>query len=144
MKLSTRTRYAIRAMIELAQNQGDKPMQLKIIAQRQEISVKYLEQLIAVLRSSGFVRSIRGAKGGYVLAKEPDQIRLNDVFHCLEGTVTTTECVDNEDYCERSADCAARQVWIKVQQAIENVLQSITLRDLVDRTKGERDPDYQI
>lgn len=144
MKLSTRTRYAIRAMIELAQNHGNKPMQLKIVAQRQGISVKYLEQLIAVLRSSGFVRSVRGAKGGYMLAKEPDQIRLNDIFHCLEGTVTTTECVDNEDYCERSADCAARQVWIQVQQAIENVLKAITLRDLLDRTKGENKPNYQI
>ena len=144
MKLSTRTRYAVRAIIELAQNEQNKPMQLKVIAERQNISVKYLEQLIAVLRSAGFVRSIRGSKGGYVLAKEPNQIRLSDVFHCLEGNVTTTECVDNEYYCERSADCAARQVWTQVQQAIENVLQSITLRDLVDRTKGQKNPDYQI
>lgn len=144
MKLSTRTRYAVRAIIELAQNDGNKPLQLKIIAQRQDISVKYLEQLIAVLRSAGLVRSIRGSKGGYVLAKDPDQIRLIDVFHCLEGTVSTTECVENEDYCERSADCAARQVWAQVQQAIENVLQSITLQDLVDRAKSKKDSDYQI
>ena len=144
MKLSTRTRYAVRAIIELAQNKPNKPLQLKVIAQRQDISVKYLEQLMAVLRSSGFVRSVRGSKGGYVLAKEPDQIKLSDVFHCLEGTVTTTECVENEDCCERSADCAARQVWTQVQQAIDNVLQSITLRDLVDWTKGEKNPDYQI
>ena len=144
MKLSTRTRYAVRAIIELAQNDPTKPLQLKVIARRQDISVKYLEQLIAVLRSAGFVRSLRGSKGGYVLAKAPDKIKLSEVFHCLEGTVTTAECVENEDCCERSADCAARQVWIKVQQAIENVLESITLQDLVDRTKGEKNPDYQI
>jgi len=144
MKLSTRTRYAVRAIIELAQNDGNKPLQLKIIAQRQDISVKYLEQLIAVLRSAGLVRSIRGSKGGYVLAKDPDQIRLIDVFHCLEGTVSTTECVENADYCDRAADCAARQVWAQVQQAIENVLQSITLQDLVDRAKSKKNSDYQI
>src|SRR4030043_2377349 len=102
MKLSTRTRYAVRAIIELAQNGNNKPLQLKIIAQRQDISVKYLEQLMAVLRSGGFVRSVRGSKGGYVLAKAPDQIKLNDVLHRLEGPVATVECVKNEDCWPRS------------------------------------------
>jgi len=144
MKLSTRTRYAVRALIELALNEGNKPLQLKIIAERQGISIKYLEQLIAVLRSAGFVRSIRGSKGGYLLAKEPDQIVLNGVFHCLEGNVNTAECVEDENYCGRAADCAARQVWTKVQQAIEEVLQSITLQDLVDSAKNKEDLNYQI
>jgi len=88
MKLSTRTRYAVRAIIELAQNDSNRPLQLKIIAQRQDISVKYLEQLMAILRSAGFVRSIRGSKGGYVLARAPNQIKLNEVLHRLEGTVS--------------------------------------------------------
>jgi len=144
MKLSTRTRYAVRAIIELAQNGNNKPLQLKIIANRQDISIKYLEQLMAVLRSGGFVRSVRGSKGGYVLAKAPGQIKLNDVLHRLEGPVATVECVDDEDCCTRSADCAARSLWLQVEQAIEKVLQSVTLQDLVDRANNGNKLDYQI
>ncbi len=144
MKLSTRTRYGMRAIIELAENDRKRPLQLKVIAQRQDISAKYLEQLMVVLKSAGFVRSIRGAKGGYLLAKAPNQIKLSDIFHCLEGTVSTVECIENEDYCKRAADCVARQVWTQVQEAIENVLQSITLQDVVDRAKGDKALDYQI
>jgi len=144
MKLSTRTRYAVRAIIELAQNDNDRPLQLKVIAQRQDISIKYLEQLMAVLRSAGFVRSVRGSKGGYVLAKVPNEIKLNEVMDRLEGTVTTVECVENKDYCSRSADCAARYLWTQVEQAIEHVLQSITLQDLVNKANEEKKMDYQI
>lgn len=144
MKISTRTRYAVRAIIELAQNSGQRPLQLKVIARRQDISVKYLEQLMAVLRSGGFVRSIRGSKGGYVLAKPPEQIRLNEVLYCLEGPISTVECVDNKDYCGRAADCAARQVWAKVELAIDDVLKSITLKDLVDQAQNNQNMFYQI
>jgi len=144
MKLSTRTRYGMRAAIELAATDSKKPVQLKTIAQREDISIKYLEQLMTILRSGGIIRSIRGAKGGYILAKPPNQIKLIEVFNCLEGSVTTAECVDDEDYCRRAADCAARMLWIQVQEAIKNVLQSITLQDLVDRAKGKRTLDYQI
>ena len=144
MKLSTRTRYGIRAILELAENHGQGPVQVKIIAQRQGISVKYLEQLMAILKSAGFVRSIRGSKGGYVLAKAPDQIELIEVLHCLEGTVTTVECVENKECCERAADCAARDLWVQVQRAIEDVLKSMTLQDLVNRGKGKRALNFQI
>lgn len=144
MKLSTRTRYGIRAILELAENYGKGPLQLKIIARQQEISVKYLEQLMAILKSSGIVRSIRGSKGGYILAKPPGQIKVSDCFNCLEGPVVTVECVDNTDCCVRAADCAARQVWAQVQHAVENVLQSITLQDLVNRAKSEKNLNYQI
>ncbi len=144
MKLSTRTRYAVRAIIELAQNNSNKPLQLKIIAQRQDISVKYLEQLMAILRSAGFVRSIRGSKGGYVLARAANQIKLNEVLHRLEGTVSTVECVENEDYCSRSANCASRYLWVQVEQAIEKVLEAITLQDLVDKANDEKKLNYQI
>ena len=143
MKLSTRTRYGMRATIELAQHNAPRPLQLKLIAERQDISVKYLEQLMSMLRSAGFVRSVRGSKGGYVLAKPPEQIKLSDLFHSLEGTVTTAECTDNEDYCGRSADCAAREVWVKVETAINEVLSKITLADLVKSAK-KRASDYQI
>ncbi|HSV99705.1 MAG TPA: Rrf2 family transcriptional regulator [Sedimentisphaerales bacterium] len=135
MKLSTRTRYGMRAIIELAQHEGKRPLQLKVIAERQDISVKYLEQLMSLLRSAGFVRSVRGSKGGYVLAHPPDQVRLSEVFRCLEGPVTTAECTEDDSYCGRSADCAARQVWIRVEAAIQGVLGSITLSDLVRESK---------
>jgi len=144
MKLSTRTRYAVRAMIELAQNESVRPLQLKIIAKRQDISIKYLEQLMAVLRSAGLIRSVRGSRGGYTLAKAANQIRLSDILNCLEGPVTTVECVEDSDCCVRAAECAARQVWMKVQQAIDEVLQSITLQDVVDMAREGRQADYQI
>jgi Rrf2 family protein len=143
MKLSTRTRYGIRAIIELAQYEGSRPLQLKMIAERQDISIKYLEQLMGLLRSAGLVRSVRGSKGGYALGRPAEQIKLSEVFRCLEGPVTTTECVDDEDCCKRSADCVAREVWVDVEAAIHNVLDAITLRDLVKRTKA-RGSDYQI
>ena len=144
MKLSTRTRYGIRAILELAENYRQGPLQLKIVAQHQDISVKYLEQIIAMLKSGGFVRSIRGAKGGYILAKAPNQIKLSDVFDCLEGRVTTVECIENEDYCVRVAECIARQLWIQLDRAVKGVLEAITLQDLVDRAKDKRALDYQI
>lgn len=143
MKLSTRTRYGIRAVIELAQHEGKRPLQLKVIAERQGISVKYLEQLMSLLRSSGFVRSIRGSKGGYILARAPEQVTLSEVFRCLEGPVTTAECTDNTDYCERAADCAAREVWVQVEEAIQGVLNSITLADMVHKAENAT-CNYQI
>jgi Rrf2 family protein len=144
MKLSTRTRYGLRAIIELAENGSQAPLQTKAIARSQEISVKYLEQLMTILRSAGFVRSVRGSKGGYMLARSPNQIKLSDVFDCLEGHVTTVECVEDTSFCERAEDCVARQVWAQVQQAIKNVLQSITLQDMVDRTRCKKMSNYQI
>ena len=145
MKLSTRTRYGTRAILELAENHGQGPLQVKIIAHRQGISVKYLEQLMAILKSAGFVRSIRGSKGGYILAKAANKIKLSDVFKSLEGpSAITVECLENESYCARTADCVARQVWAQMQEAIMAVLQSITLQDLVDRAKDKRTLNYQI
>jgi len=143
MKLSTRTRYGMRAIIELAQHEGKRPLQLKAIADRQDISVKYLEQLMSILRSSGFVRSVRGSKGGYTLARTPDEIRLSDVFRCLEGPVTTTECTADEDCCKRSSDCVARELWMEVEAAIQGVLGSQTLADMVRKAKAHA-AEYQI
>ena len=145
MKLSTRTRYGVRAILELAANQSREPLRIKTIAHRQDISVKYLEQLMAVLKSAGFVRSIRGSKGGYILARDPGQIKLSDVFNCLEGhSAITAECVEDEGYCARAAECVVKQVWSQVQESVETVLRSITLQDLVDRAKNGKKPDYQI
>ena len=134
MKFSTRTRYGIRAMLELAKHYNSGPLQVKIIAQQQGISAKYLEQLMSILKLGGFVRSLRGSKGGYMLAKSPTEIRLDRIFMALEGPVTTVECVEDENYCIRATECVTREIWTEVQEAITNVLQSLTLQDLVDRT----------
>jgi Rrf2 family protein len=99
---------------------------------------------MSALKSAGLVRSQRGAKGGYVLANQPDQIKLSDVFDVFEGPVVTVECVANENYCARAADCIARQVWCEVQRAVKNVLQSITLQDALDKAKKGRPANYQI
>jgi Rrf2 family cysteine metabolism transcriptional repressor len=144
MKLSTRTRYGIRAILELAANYGKGPLQTRVIAEHQGISVKYLEQLMAVLKSGGIVRSIRGSKGGYLLSKPPNQIKTSEVFSALEGPVVTVECLENESYCAHVADCVARQLWAQMQKAIDTVLQSVTLQDLLDTTEPEKIPNYQI
>jgi Rrf2 family protein len=133
----------MRAIIELAQYEGKRPLQLKAIADRQEISVKYLEQLMSLLRSAGFVRSVRGSKGGYILARPADQVRLHEIFRCLEGPVTTTECTADSDVCKRSADCIARDIWLEVEAAVQNVLSAITLADLVKKS-NTRTSEYQI
>lgn len=138
MKLSTRTRYGIRAAIELAKRYGEGPVQIKVIGKQQAISVKYLEQLMAMLKAGGFVHSVRGSRGGYVLAREPGEIRMDELILSLEGSITTVECVDDDGFCARAADCAARDLWTQVQQAVLDVLKSITLKDLVDKTKSKR------
>jgi len=144
MKLSTRTRYGIRAILELAEHHGEGPLQLRIIARNQGVSVKYLEQLMAMLKSAGIVRSVRGSKGGYVLAKSPAQIKVSDCFECLEGSVITTECVESESYCERKNNCMARQLWADVQNAVMGVLESMTLQSIVDRSKQNKAIHYHI
>jgi Rrf2 family cysteine metabolism transcriptional repressor len=145
MKLSTRSRYGLRAALELAIDYGGKPMQIKVIAEREDISNKYLEQLMATLKSYGIVRSIRGPKGGYLLAKAPVDIKLSDVFTALEGPMVTVECVDHPEFCIRCTDCVTRQVWADLQAAMLGVLESQTLQDLVDRAnKGDKTANYQI
>ena len=144
MKLSTRTRYGIRAILELAENYGNGPLQLRIIARDQGVSVKYLEQLMAMLKAAGIVRSVRGSKGGYILAKSPGHVKVSECFQCLEGSLITTECVEDESFCERTNDCIARQVWTEVQEAVMGVLQSMTLQDLVDRANNNKAIHYHI
>jgi Rrf2 family protein len=144
MKLSTRTRYAMRAILELADNFGKGPLQTRVIAKNQDISVKYLEQLMAAMKSAGLVRSVRGARGGYILASPPDKIKLSEIFDVFEGPVITVECVVNENYCRRAADCIARKVWNEVHRAVKNVLESMTLQDAIDKAKQGGPANYQI
>ena len=145
MKLSTRTMYGIRAIIELAKHHGQGPLQIKLIAAHQEISVKYLEQLMTILKTGGFIRSLRGSKGGYLLARPPEQIRLDAVFTALEGAAEPAECVDDASSCSRAADCVTRELWLEVQAAVLKVLGSVTLQDMVAKAlKREDNFSYQI
>ena len=144
MKLSTRTRYGLRAILELAQNYHASPVQIKTIAAHQDISVKYLEQLMAIMKSTGLIRSIRGSKGGYLLARAPNKIKLSDCLKALEGpSVIDLQCLENQSSCARASDCVTRKIWAQIQQAINNVAESITLQDLVNMTSDKK-LNYQI
>jgi Rrf2 family cysteine metabolism transcriptional repressor len=144
MKLSTRTRYATRAILELAEHFGKGPLQTRVIAKHQEISIKYLEQLMSAMKSDGIIRSQRGAKGGYVLSQPPEKIKLSEIFDIFEGPMVTVECVSNEKYCNKADDCVARQVWCEIQKAIKGILESITLQDALDKAKKGKPANYQI
>ena len=133
MKLSSRSRYGLRAILDLALEYGKGPQPIRVIAKREDISNKYLEQLMTILKTSGLVRSLRGPKGGYLLAKPPKEIKLREVFTVLEGPLVTVECLQHPDFCSRCAECITRQVWSEVQDAMLGVLESINLQDLVDR-----------
>jgi Rrf2 family cysteine metabolism transcriptional repressor len=131
-------------MLELAENYKKSPIQLKNIAQNEQISIKYLEQLMAMLKTAGIVSSVRGSKGGYVLAKPPGQIRLSDCYNCLEGPVITVECVENEAYCNKTSDCTAREIWTEIHNAVMAVLKSLTLQDILDKKRRNKAFYYQI
>lgn len=145
MKLSSRSRYGLRAILDLALEYGGGPLQIKVIAERENISNKYLEQLMTILKTAGLVRSLRGPKGGYLLVKPPNEVRLSEVFTVLEGPLITVECLQHPQFCPRCAECITRQVWAKIQDAMLGVLESITLQDLVDKAKGiDKSDSYQI
>ncbi|AHF07452.1 RrF2 family transcriptional regulator [Desulfitobacterium metallireducens] len=139
MKLSTRSRYGVKAMFDLAQHAGEGPISLKSIAERQGISEHYLEQLISGLRKAGLVTSIRGAQGGYVLGREADQIRVGDVIRVLEGSIAPVDCVSEEDpeCCQKAKYCVTRTIWEKVRDSIADVVDSITLANMVQDAKGK-------
>jgi len=141
MKLSTRGRYGTRALLDLALHQGEGPVPLKDIAQRQQISLLYLEHLIAPLIAGGIVRSTRGARGGVSLAKPPDEIRLSEVIQLLEGSIAPAECVNNPGICTRSELCVTRDIWSELKKAMNGVLESTTLQDLVERQKRKERPE---
>ena len=135
MKLSTKGRYATRAMLDLAINQGEGPVLLKDIAQRQQISLSYLEHLVTPLITAGLIRSTRGAKGGVSLAKSPQEIKLSEIIQLLEGSLAPVECVNNPKLCPRSELCVARDVWSELKEAMNGILEVTTLQDLVERQK---------
>jgi len=133
MKISTRARYGMRAMLDIAANGEGGRVLLKDIAERQDISKRYLEHMMTQLRNSGLVVSVRGASGGYRLARDPADIRLDEIFEALEGEIAPVECVRDSSVCERAEDCVTRDLWCEVASAVRSVLAGQTLADLMQR-----------
>ena len=132
MKLSTRGRYGIHAMYDLAIHADCGPQSIKAIAEREGIPEAYLEQLIAVLKREGLVTSLRGAQGGYLLARAPGEITVGDVLRALEGSLCLVECLDEEDACGKACACPSRIVWMKLRDGLKAIVDGITLRDMID------------
>jgi Rrf2 family protein len=131
MRISTRGRYGLRAMLELARSFGEAPVLMSAIAARQGLSRKHLHTLLTSLKSAGLVRSVRGPGGGFVLSRSPDRIRLSEILHALEGPLSLVHCVADKRECERSNGCPAHNVWQQLSKTIESTLDSVTLKDLV-------------
>lgn len=140
MKLSTRTRYGTRALLELALRQAEGPVFLKDIAASQNLSLPYLEHLVAPLISGGLIRSTKGPKGGISLAKKPENISMKEITYLLEGSLAPVDCVDCADVCDRSQFCVTREIWSDMKEAMDNVLEAMTLKDLVEKQRRKHAP----
>lgn len=138
MKLSTKVRYGTRAMLDLATHYGNGPVLLKDIARRQEISLKYLDRIFSSLKAAGLVKSIRGAKGGFVLNSPPSKTTVKQIVEALEGSLELVECVSNKNFCHRVNSCVTHDIWYELGKAMEVVLKTTTLEDLVIRDKKKR------
>ncbi|NLD50098.1 MAG: Rrf2 family transcriptional regulator [Clostridiaceae bacterium] len=146
MKLSTKGRYGIKAMLDLALHSEEGPVALKSIAERQDISDNYLEQLFAMLRKAGHIKSIRGSQGGYLLAQNPEDIVIGSVLRALEGSLAPVECVYEDDTvkCSQSDNCVTKLIWEKIRNSVNEVVDSITLKDLVEDYKKSRNNNNYI
>ena len=133
MKLSARGHHSMEAILDLAIHYGEGPIPIRDIAMRGRISEPYLGQLFVPLRIAGLVRSVRGAGGGFVLARDPAEIRLSEIVEATEGSTSLTECVDAPCTCWKGQPCAIRDVWMEIRCATHNMLNSLTLRELVRR-----------
>lgn len=147
MKVSTRGRYGTRLLLDLAQHLDSERILLRDIAARQDISLLYLERLVAPLVAGGIVRTTRGPKGGISLAKPPGQIKLSEVIQLLEGSTAPVECVNDPMVCDRSGICATRDIWYELKKKTDSILESVTIEDLVERQKQKiraKKPMYYI
>ncbi len=135
MRLSTRSRYGTRLMLELALNYNKGNVLLKDIAKVEDISEKYLSHLVIPLKASGLISSSRGAHGGYRLAKSPSLITVKDIVKTLEGNLSPVECVKNPSVCGRVSDCVTRDIWKMLDEKISDTFSSITLKDLIKSKK---------
>lgn len=144
MKVSTRGRYALRLMLELATNNSGELVSVKDVAARQDISEKYMEQIISPLKKAGFVKSVRGAQGGYCLAKAPKEYTVGMILRLIEGSMAPVDCLDDEvNQCARAGRCVTLRLWTMLDDAIKSVIDKVTLQDLVD-WQEEMGQDYQI
>ena len=145
MKISTKGRYALRMLIDLAEHEGDGFIALKDIAERQNISKKYLEQIVPILSRSGILRTNRGSQGGYALAKEPDHVTVGEILRLTEGSLSPVVCLDGDPArCQRSADCPTLPVWQGLNRVINEYLDGITLRSILDSQRERYINDYSI
>ena len=145
MKISTKGRYALRLMVDLAANDNGEYTSLKVISQRQGISNKYLEQIITILSKAGYVKSVRGSSGGYRLAKSPKDYTVGMIIRLTEGSLAPVACLEGEENdCDRSELCVTLYVWKKLYEAINNVVDSITLEELVEMQKNLNGGNYEI
>ena len=145
MKISTKGRYALRMMIDLAQNQGDGYVSLKDIANRQEISKKYLEQIVAILNKPDILRTNRGYQGGYRLAKNANEYTVGDILRLTEGGIAPVSCLENSPImCDRADECVTLPVWKGLYKVISEYVDSITLQDIVDKNDDISSFDYVI
>lgn len=135
MKVSTKCRYGIRAVLEIARNYHDRPLKRKEISKEQGIPNSYLENILIALKHNNIVVSIRGAGGGFILKRQPEEINLLEVFEALQGSLALLDCIDTPTICDRSEKCIVRPVWIEMQRVQRDVLRKTTIQDLVD--KGE-------
>lgn len=135
MRFSTKARYGLRFLIDLALSAKNVPVRLRDVALRQSISKKYLEHIVSALAAHGFVRAMRGSKGGFTLAKPMDQITVLDIVEALEGRLSVVECILTPEICKRSPSCVARLLWSRVNEAIRQTLSDVTLKDLVDEAR---------
>ncbi len=137
MKISTKGRYGLTIMIELAKRYGEGPTSLKLIAQTHDLSEHYLEQLVSPLRNAGLVKSVRGAYGGYVLSKEPSEISAGDIIRVLEGPISPVEGIENEEP-------AKRELWIRIRDAVRDVLDHTTIEDLANHKDDNQSDEYMF
>ena len=133
MKISTRGRYALRLMLDLATNDEGNPIRIRDVAERQGISDKYLEQIISILNKAGYVKSVRGPQGGYLLRKKPEDYTVGMILRLTEGSLAPVACVEEDiGDCERQSGCVTYLLWKRINDAISDVVDTVTLKDLVD------------
>ena len=132
MRISTRTRYGMRLMINLARNFNNGYSLLKDVAKSESISEKYLSLIVIPLKSAGFLNAVRGSRGGYSLAKPPSEIRVKDIIETMEGDLCLLECVKNKSACAKSGNCVSRDLWLGLSNEIAGYLNSLTLEDIVN------------
>lgn len=136
MKISTKGRYGLRIMIDLAvMGEDEIPVSIKDIAEKEQLSDKYLEQIINLLSKKELVRSIRGARGGYLLSKTPEEITVEDILMATEGSLAPVACAEDNEKCDKYCDCATSIIWSEIYEAVVSVVRNITLRDLTERTQ---------